>query len=156
MSPPFIEEIAFLQQHTSIILGYEKEPFGELNDYSIEKLQSCLDQPFVSFGGKDLYETLEEKAAVMFYLLIKNHPLENGNKRTAVISVVLFFAKNGYWLNMKSDDVYSLALETAKSEAGEMDERVQFITSVFKVNIRPLGGLIDKLMAVFMGGRKTS
>lgn len=47
-------------------------------------LESCLATPFQTFNRKKLYKGLIEKAAILFYLMIKNHPFENGNKRIAM------------------------------------------------------------------------
>jgi death-on-curing protein len=45
-------------------------------------LESALAQPRATFDGKELYATLVEKAAVLGYLIIQNHPFVDGNKRT--------------------------------------------------------------------------
>ncbi len=58
------------------------------------KLESCLAVPFQSFEGKKFYKGLLEKAAVLFYLMIKNHPFENGNKRIAMTTLLYFLFKN--------------------------------------------------------------
>ncbi|QQG42451.1 MAG: Fic family protein [Candidatus Giovannonibacteria bacterium] len=48
-------------------------------------LESCLATPFHSFGGKSAYKGLIGKASMLFYLLVKNHPFQNGNKRNRKI-----------------------------------------------------------------------
>src|SRR3989338_6367182 len=68
-------------------------------------LESCLVTPFQKFGGKFLYEGLVKKAAVLFYLMIKNHPFKNGNKRIARRPLVRFITKRReewliYFLNI--------------------------------------------------------
>ncbi|MBI2592545.1 MAG: hypothetical protein HYW37_00055 [Candidatus Colwellbacteria bacterium] len=49
------------------------EPIPEFGSRFPSILESCLGQPFMAFGGKDLYRGLVGKASVLFYLLIKNH-----------------------------------------------------------------------------------
>jgi death-on-curing protein len=44
-------------------------------------LDSALNSAFHTFGGLDLYPTLEEKAAQLAFSLVKNHPFQDGNKR---------------------------------------------------------------------------
>lgn len=50
---------------------------------------------YQSFGGDDLYPTVEEKAANLLYLVVKDHPLSDGNKRSAAALFVTFLARNG-------------------------------------------------------------
>ena len=50
---------------------------------------------YQSFGGEDLYPTVEEKAANLLYLVVKDHPLADGNKRSAATLFVTFLARNG-------------------------------------------------------------
>lgn len=50
---------------------------------------------YQSFGGQELYPTVEEKAANLLYLVVKDHPLSDGNKRTAAALFVTFLAQNG-------------------------------------------------------------
>jgi len=60
------------------------EPIPDFSTRFPNVLESCLAVPFQSFSGKSLYPTLISKAAMLFYLLIKNHPFQNGNKRIAI------------------------------------------------------------------------
>ncbi len=64
------------------------------------RLESCLSVPFQTFDKKLLYKGLVKKAAVLFYLMIKNHPFENGNKRLAVATLLCFLMRNGKWLKI--------------------------------------------------------
>ena len=50
---------------------------------------------YQGFGGKDLYPTLEEKAATLLYLVVKNHAFVDGNKRIAAACFLYFLEKNG-------------------------------------------------------------
>lgn len=50
---------------------------------------------YQGFGGHDLYSTVEEKAANLLYLVVKDHPLSDGNKRSAAALFVVFLARNG-------------------------------------------------------------
>ena len=61
-------------------------------------LESCLAMPFQKFGKKLLYQGVSGKAAILFYLLIKNHPFQNGNKRIAITSMFIFLYLNNYCL----------------------------------------------------------
>jgi len=85
-------------------------------------LESCLVVPFQKFEGKALYEGLNKKAAVLFYLMIKNHPFQNGNKRIAMVTLFYFFFKNNKWLRIDSKKLYNFAVWLAESPAELKDD----------------------------------
>lgn len=61
-------------------------------------VESAVGRPRASFGGRDLYRTIFEKAAALLQSLLKNHPFVDGNKRTALSSAGIFLKINGYKL----------------------------------------------------------
>jgi Virulence protein RhuM family/Fic/DOC family len=67
------------------------ELFGREKDNS---LQSALGQVMQTFSGRDLYPSLEEKAAHLLYFLVKNHPFVDGNKRIGAALFLWFLEKN--------------------------------------------------------------
>lgn len=96
--------------------------FLELNepipDYSTREnslLESSLAAPRQAFKYSEA--TLEKQASVLLYSLIKNHPFKNGNKRIAVISLLIFLFLNNKWLEIPTITLYKIALSVAKSEA---------------------------------------
>lgn len=58
-------------------------------------LESAISTPFQTFGGQDLYPSIIDKAARLCYGLAKNHPFRDGNKRSAVHSMLVFLYING-------------------------------------------------------------
>ena len=60
------------------------EPIPEFSTRYPNILESCITVPFQKYGGKELYRGLAAKAAILFYLMIKNHPFQNGNKISPV------------------------------------------------------------------------
>lgn len=74
------------------------DPIVQFDEHELRLLDSALQNPRQTFGGKDLYPTLEEKAAILYYGLNKNHPFRNGNKRIATASLLTFLYINGHWL----------------------------------------------------------
>ncbi len=79
-------------------------------------LDSALALPRQTFGGRLLYRTVYDKAAVLLRSLIKNHPLVDGNKRLGVAATALFLFMNGYLLLASSQEMVDYALEVARSE----------------------------------------
>ena len=57
--------------------------------------ESALAAPFAGFAGEEAYPTLEQKAAVLLERLVRNHPLPDGNKRTAFLLMLQFLERNG-------------------------------------------------------------
>lgn len=71
-------------------------------------LDSALSQPFQTFGGKELYPSVEEKAARLAFGIAKNHPLADGNKRLAAHAALVFLAVNGIWLRYTQKELSDL------------------------------------------------
>ena len=65
------------------------EPIPDFSSRFPGKLESCLSVPFQRFYGLTPYRSLTAKASILFYLLIKNHPFQNGNKRIAIMALLL-------------------------------------------------------------------
>lgn len=91
--------------------------------------------PSQEFGGKLLYPSLIDQAAILFYLLVKNHPFQNGNKRIALTTLFVFLALNKKWLKVTSLDLYKLAVAVANSKTGEKDRVLRFIRRLLRGNI---------------------
>lgn len=76
---------------------------SDVHDFTL--LHSAVERPKATFGGHDLYPTIWEKAAALIHSLVKNHPFDDGNKRTAYFSTKRFLYINGYILNATKIDV---------------------------------------------------
>jgi len=93
---------------------------GRIDIHDFTLLHSAVERPKASFGGKELYPTVWKKASALLQSLVKNHPFDDGNKRTAYYSTKRFLRMNGYILNaslrdillfMVSVDVKNLSIE---------------------------------------------
>jgi death-on-curing protein len=80
-------------------------------------LESCLACPFQSFGGRTLYRGLIAKASTLFYFMLKNHPFQNGNKRIAITTLLVFLFINGKWLRVGLREFYDFSTRIAASDA---------------------------------------
>ena len=78
-------------------------------------LSSSLALPQQTIFGIDAYPTVEDKAAILVYSLVKNHSFVDGNKRTAIILFMLFLKKNGVKLNYKTQDYFNFIIKVAGS-----------------------------------------
>jgi death-on-curing family protein len=97
------------------------EPIPPFENADIRKLEASLMAPQQTFGGEPLYPSLVEQAAALFYFLIKNHPFENGNKRIALTTLLMFLTMNGKWLKTASLNLYVLPTEVAESNPKNKD-----------------------------------
>lgn len=89
-----------------------------------------------TFGGKELYPSLEEKAAHLLYFCIKDHPFADGNKRIGALVFLLFLIENNYLMNKKGERkindsaLAALALLIAESKPGDKDAMVKLVVNL--------------------------
>ena len=111
--------------------------FGNEKD---ESFQGSLAAIYQTFGGVDLYQSVEEKAAHLLYFAIKNHSFSDGNKRIAAFLFVWFLEKNG--LLYRSDGsrkvadnaLVALTLMIAESKPAEKDIMTKVVVNL--INLR--------------------
>ena len=120
-------EIEYVAHRLAQELMEYREPIPPFNTRYPDKLESCLKTPFQTFHKKSLYPTFEMKAAMLFYLLIKNHPFQNGNKRVAVVTLLYFLDKNGRTFDVDNKLLYEFSREIAASDAKDKDPVVSSI-----------------------------
>ncbi|MBM3304965.1 MAG: type II toxin-antitoxin system death-on-curing family toxin [Candidatus Aminicenantes bacterium] len=108
------------------------EPIPDISTRFPNILESCLATPFQSFSKRPLYKGLIAKASILFYLMLKNHPFQNGNKRIAITTMLVFLDLNGKWLNAKLDEFYELSVRVSASQPSEFDDMVASIKGFLK------------------------
>ena len=95
-----------------------------VRDYNL--LDSALETPFQSFGGDELYPTIQAKAARLGYGLIKNHCMIDGNKRIGTHSMLVFLALNGIELKYMQKELYETILVVAAGKI-EYEDLLQWV-----------------------------
>lgn len=116
---------------------FKSSVFGKEKDGSFE---SAVAQIRKGFGEEDFYPTLEEKAATLLYLIVKNHAFVDGNKRIAAACFLLFLQSNQLLNNsegisiISNDALASLTLFIASSKPEEMDTVKKLVISVLNRN----------------------
>lgn len=109
--------------------------FGRERGYGLRAIIGNINQ---TFGGKELYPSIEEKAAHLLYFVIKDHPLTDGNKRSAALLFILFLQRNGLLLNKKGEKkindnaLVALALLIAQSSPKEKDVMIALTTNLLQ------------------------
>jgi death-on-curing protein len=76
-------------------------------------LQSAVAQPRMTFGGQELYATVQEKAAAICFSLVMNHPFVDANKRVGHAAMETFLVLNGWQLDAPVDDAERVMLGLA-------------------------------------------
>jgi death-on-curing protein len=79
-------------------------------------LESAVVQPRMSFGGRELYPSLAEKAAALSFSLVSNHPFVDGNKRIGFATGVAFLRANGHDISSPIDEAEQIVLKLAAGE----------------------------------------
>jgi len=125
-----------------IIVGVKKELakkkeaselFGQDNG---EKLKGIVGNIYQTFDKKELYPSVEEKAAHLLYFIIKDHPFVDGNKRIASFLFAYFLDKNDYSYKetgekkINDNALVALALLIAVSDMSEKEKLIKIITNL--------------------------
>lgn len=76
-------------------------------------LDSARNAPFQTFGGEDVYPSLQQKAARLCFSLVKNHPFVDGNKRIGVHVMLVFLALNRIELHYTQTELSDVILQLA-------------------------------------------
>ncbi len=111
------------------------EPIPEFSTRYPNILESCLYTPFQTYSKRNLYKGLIAQASILFYLMIKNHPFQNGNKRIAITTLFVFLSKNGKWLEVDNQKLYNFAVWVASSPSDFKEEVVSAIEKFIKKNM---------------------
>ena len=127
-----IEEIKYIAHRLAINTMNWNEPIPEFDTRYPNVLESCIAMPFQKYEKKFLYKGLSGKAAILFYLLIKNHPFQNGNKRIAVTALLIFLFLNDKWLKVDKKVLYNTALWVAESPAEAREDVIRYVERFIK------------------------
>ncbi|MBJ7880700.1 virulence protein RhuM/Fic/DOC family protein [Gelidibacter salicanalis] len=120
-----------------MLTEFDSDVFGKEKDKSFE---SSVAQIAKGFGADDFYPTLEDKAAMLLYLVVKNHSFVDGNKRIAAACFLKFLQQNNMLFNkqqqpiISNDTLASLTLFIASSKPEEMETVKRLVISVLNRN----------------------
>ena len=114
--------------------GGESELFGKEKD---DSFQGSIGNIYQSFGGQDVYPTLEEKAAHLLYFVTKNHSFYDGNKRIAAAMFLYFLDKNGVLFRdgeklIADHTLVALTIMIAESRPEEMEMMITVVMNCIK------------------------
>ena len=116
-----------------------REKFGGSTLFGNEKddsFKSSIGQIYQTFGGEELYPSVEEKAAMLLYLVTKNHSFSDGNKRIAATLFLWFLNNNGILYRedgskrLADNTLVALTLMIAESKTEEKDVMVKVVVNL--------------------------
>ena len=122
---------------SDMLIEFDTAVFGKQKDKSF---QGSLAQIEKGFDDKDFYPSLEEKAVMLLYLIVKNHSFVDGNKRIAAACFLKFLQANNMLFNneqqpiIESNTLASLTLFIASSNPQEMETVKRLVISVLNRN----------------------
>ena len=105
-----------------VIFDTKDDPISPFKEHTKNLLDSAVNLPRATFGRKELYPTITDKAAILYYTLNKNHPFTNGNKRIATASLLVFLFVNNYWIDTGINEMVEKTLYVAKSDPSDREE----------------------------------
>jgi len=132
--PEYDDYIDFIGKMYS---DFESDVFAKPKD---DSFHSSINQIRQSFGGQELYPTIEEKSANLLYFIVKNHSFVDGNKRIAAACFIWFLDKNKALFKQNNDTIISnealasLTLFIATSKTDEAGMVKQLIISILNRN----------------------
>lgn len=133
--------ISYDEAIQQIRLWREQEKLGGLfGNEKDDSFKSSLETIYQTFGGEELYPSIEEKAANLLYFIVKNHSFSDGNKRIAAALFVWFLARHDYLLNADGEKriadnaLVAFTLLIAESKPEEKDTMVKVIINLINGN----------------------
>jgi len=142
LKQPSIKDVEYVAYRLAKETMSWSEPIPDFSTRYTNALERCIEVPFQTFGGKQLYPGLIKKASILFYLMIKDHPFQNGNKRLAMTTLFIFLFQNKKWVKVDARELYNFAVWVAESNAKLKDDTVRaietfighYITDLFKLH----------------------
>src|SRR3989344_268172 len=131
-----VEQVCFEYAKTHLA---NVEPIPPFESRFSGKLESALGAPQQTYDAHLLYPTLPRQAAILFYEMIKLHPFQNGNKRIATVTLMVFLALNMQWLQTDWRELYDEAIIVASSRVENRDGVLRLLEEFIRNKIVPVG-----------------
>jgi len=110
---PSPSRVLALHEALAGIFAESEDPISPSGPRDMALLESACTRPETSLMGTEKYPTLLAKAAALFHSLVKNHPFHNGNKRTALLTLIHMLADNGRRVTASDEQLFEFVLAVA-------------------------------------------
>jgi death-on-curing protein len=135
------EDVIFIHQQLVDDFAMSADPIEPPGLRDPNLLESALSRQSASFAGHAKYRTIDGLAGSLFYGICQNHAFHNGNKRTAVVSLLCYLDRNGFHLEASQDDLYTLVTSLAAHRlvaSSKPDAEVDAVKDWIKGRIRQI------------------
>jgi death-on-curing protein len=141
-----VDEVMLVRQRMATYTDMATKAFGQLAPLKPNNLETAVFRQHTGAGGVYKYSTVAEVGATLFYGIAMNHPFENANKRTALVSLLVFLDRNKEQLvDADDDDLYELARSMAAHEIPlrpgrqrDDDAEVEAVADFLRAHTRPI------------------
>lgn len=112
----FLNTTELLAIHDALVVDFSgsSDPIKPAGTRSMDLLESAAMRPTTSLGGIDKYPTVEMAAAALLHSIIHNHPFHNGNKRSALVAMLVFLDENDHTLTCEEDELFKFVIRVAQ------------------------------------------
>jgi death-on-curing family protein len=106
-----------LRIHYELVKLFESEgdPITPPGPRDKNLVPSAAGRPRTALGRVEKYTTIDAKAAALFHSLVTSHPFHNGNKRTALVSLLVFLDQNARRIEVTDDELFAFVLAVANN-----------------------------------------
>jgi len=105
---------------------------GRIGIRELELLKSSISMPAAGFGGEYLHTDISEMVAAYLFHIVRNHPFIDGNKRTGLVSALVFLILNGIELSADEHSLESMVISVAEGKIGKPE-----VAHFFRENSQP-------------------
>lgn len=139
---PSFDDVMEIHEELVEIFRNDEDPIEPAGARDINLVHSACMRPTTGIGDQDKYVSEYDKAAALFHSLTQNHAFHNGNKRTALVTLLATLYRNGRILvyGISDDEIYELTVATAngrflnQEKRLAADEAVQLISNWLRAN----------------------
>jgi len=138
-NPVYPSMAEYMELVLQMRIEFNTDLFGREKDGGFISAVNLIKQ---GFGDQDVYPSIEEKAAMLLYLIVKNHAFVDGNKRIAAACFLLFLERNNILFTSTSQTIISnealasLTLLVAASKPDEIETVKKLLISVLNRNLK--------------------
>ncbi|WP_196482731.1 type II toxin-antitoxin system death-on-curing family toxin [Burkholderia stagnalis] len=112
-----VDEVMTIRRRMATYTDMATKAFGQVEPLKPNNLETAVFRQHTGIGNEYKYDTVSDVGATLFYGIAMNHPFENANKRTALVSLLVFLDRNRYqFVGANDDDLYELARSMAAHE----------------------------------------
>jgi death-on-curing family protein len=125
---PSVEQVSMIHEELVSDFAASKDPISPSGVKSPAMLESAVHRPDTANGNMRKYPTVEMAAAALLHALVHNHPFHNGNKRTALVAMIVFIDEHGLVLTANENELFKLVLQLAQhalvdGDRGDLPDR---------------------------------